>query len=135
MKKMHITLSHRELLDMINSVDADGSGTIDFNEFVMLMLSRVGEGGPDEHLRYAFLQFDKDGKGFISKDNLRQTMIEFDNPLTKDELDAIFEEMDLNDDGRLSFREFRDLMVSLCLLTGVGFSLMLCSTLRFYIDI
>ena len=116
MQKMHIHLSHRELMDTIHSVDADGNGTLEFEEFLVLMQSRVGEGGPDENLRKAFLRFDKDGTGFISKDNVRDTMIEFDNPLTEEELNAIFHEVDLNNDGRITFREFRHLMVSRCLI-------------------
>jgi len=112
MKKMHIHLSRMELLEMIDSVDEDRSGTIDFREFLVLMQSRVGEGGPDSDLRYAFKQFDKNKTGFIDKESLKTTMSEFDNALTNEELNAIFAEVDLNGDGRITFREFRKLMVS-----------------------
>lgn len=99
-------------MEMIQSVDDDGSQTIDFPEFLVLMQSRVGEGGPDEHLRKAFDQFDKKNSGYIDKEDCRKTMIEFDNALTEEELTAIFAEVDLDGDGRITFREFQVLMVS-----------------------
>ena len=111
MKKMQIHLSYMELKEMIDSVDDDASGTIDFKEFLVLMQSRVGEGGPDADVRYAFLQFDKNNTGFIDKDSLKRTMKEFDHPLTDEEIDAVFKEVDLDEDGRITFREFQQLMV------------------------
>jgi hypothetical protein len=82
MKKMHIHATQMELLDMISSVDEDASGTIDFQEFLVLMQSRVGAGGPDQDLRNAFKHFDKNDTNYIDKQSMKRTMIEFDNPLT-----------------------------------------------------
>lgn len=112
LKMMHIHATHTELMEMIHSVDKDNSETIDFPEFLDLMKSRVGHGGPDEDLRKAFLQFDKRNKGYIDKESLRSTMKAFHNPLTEAELEAIFDEADLDKDGRITFREFQMLMVS-----------------------
>lgn len=67
---------------MISSVDEDASGTIDFQEFLVLMQSRVGAGGPDQDLRQAFKHFDKNDTNYIDKQSMKRTMIEFDNPLT-----------------------------------------------------
>ncbi len=44
-----------ELQDMINEVDADGNGTIDFPEFLTI------ETDSEEEIREAFRVFDKDG--------------------------------------------------------------------------
>jgi calcium-binding protein CML len=62
-------------------------------------------------LRQAFLQFDKSKTGYITKEDLKKTMIEFDNALTDEECNAMFGEVDLDGDGRITFREFRELMV------------------------
>merc|ERR1711894_66450 len=48
--------TEQELQDMINEVDADGNGTIDFPEFLTMMSKKIKE---------AFKVFDKDGNGFI----------------------------------------------------------------------
>ena len=55
-----------ELHDMINEVDADGNGTIDFAEFLSLMSRKVKDADSEEELMDAFKVFDKDGNGYIS---------------------------------------------------------------------
>ena len=54
-------------------VDTNGKGTLDYAEFlaVSLHLQRMAN---DEHLRRAFLFFDKDGNGFIEPDELREAL-------------------------------------------------------------
>merc|ERR1712005_61399 len=60
-----------ELQDMINEVDADGNGTIDFPEFLTMMARKMKDTDSEEELREAFKVFDKDGNGFISAAELR----------------------------------------------------------------
>ena len=43
-----------ELQDMINEVDADGNGTIDFPEFLTMMARKMKESDSEEELREAF---------------------------------------------------------------------------------
>jgi len=61
-----------ELQDMINEVDADGNGTIDFPEFLCLMSKKMKDTDSEEELREAFKVFDKDGNGFISAAEVRE---------------------------------------------------------------
>ena len=108
---MNIRPTHYEIMEMIRSVDDDGSGSIDFDEFMVLMKCRVGAGGPEQDLRTCFLQFDKSKTGYITKQDLKETMSEFDNALTEDECNAMFSQVDLDGDGKITFSEFRELMV------------------------
>ncbi|KAJ6969918.1 EF-hand domain-containing protein [Populus alba x Populus x berolinensis] len=55
-----------ELQDMINEVDADQNGTIDFPEFLNLMARKMKDTDSEEELKEAFKVFDKDQNGFIS---------------------------------------------------------------------
>ncbi len=63
-----------ELHEMINEVDADGNGTIDFPEFLSMMSRRVHDLDSEEEIRQAFMVFDKDGNGTISAVELKQVM-------------------------------------------------------------
>merc|ERR1739841_63306 len=49
-----------ELQDMINGVDADGNGTIDFPEFLNLMAKKMKDTDSEEEIKEAFKVFDKD---------------------------------------------------------------------------
>merc|ERR1711900_68006 len=51
-----------ELQDMINEVDADGNGTIDFPEFLSLMARKMKDTDTEEELIEAFKVFDRDGE-------------------------------------------------------------------------
>jgi len=56
---------------MINEVDADGNGTIDFPEFLTMMARKMKDTDSEEEIKEAFKVFDKDGNGFISAAELR----------------------------------------------------------------
>merc|ERR1712072_478808 len=92
-----------ELADMINEVDADGSGTIDFPEFLNLMAEKIKE---------AFKGFDKDGNGFISAAELRHVMTNLGEKLTDEEVDEMLREADIDGDGQINYEEFVKMMMS-----------------------
>ena len=64
-----------QIQDMINEVDADGNGAIDFPEFLNLMARKMKDIDSKEELKEAFCVFDKDQNGFISTVQLRHVMI------------------------------------------------------------
>ncbi|MCO5578680.1 hypothetical protein L7F22_032524 [Adiantum nelumboides] len=68
-----------ELQEMINEVDADGNGTIDFPEFLNLMARKMKDTDSEEELKEAFKVFDKDQNGFISaaEDAIHLKMISY----------------------------------------------------------
>ena len=64
--------SEAELQDMINQVDADGNGTIDYPEFLAMMAGR--DTVSEEEIKVAFNEFDRDGNGYISEAELKYVM-------------------------------------------------------------
>lgn len=63
-----------ELQDMVNEVDADGSGTINWNEFLEMMARKMRDTDSEDEIKEAFSVFDKDGDGYISASELRHVM-------------------------------------------------------------
>ncbi|GFG28698.1 hypothetical protein Cfor_05983 [Coptotermes formosanus] len=90
-----------ELQDMINEVDADGNGTIDFPEFLTMMARKMKDTDSEEEIREAFRVFDKDGNGFISAAELRHVMTNLGEKLTDEEVDEMIREADIDGDGQV----------------------------------
>ncbi|XP_034680688.1 calcium-dependent protein kinase 13-like [Vitis riparia] len=64
----------------------------------------------DEHLRKAFSYFDRDGNGYIERDELRDALMEDGADDCTDVANDIFQEVDTNKDGRISYDEFVAMM-------------------------
>mmetsp|Transcript_6144 Transcript_6144/g.10526 ORF Transcript_6144/g.10526 Transcript_6144/m.10526 type:complete len:314 (+) Transcript_6144:44-985(+) len=95
-----------ELTDMINEVDADGNGTIDFPEFLTMMARKMKDTDSEEEILEAFKVFDKDGNGLISAAELRYIMTNLGEKLTDEELDDMTRGADVDGDGKLNYEEF-----------------------------
>nr|CAG8463080.1 10109_t:CDS:2 [Entrophospora candida] len=78
-----------ELQDMINEVDADGNGTIDFPEFLTMMARKMKDTDSEEEIKEAFKVFDKDGNGYISAAELRHVMTNLGEKLSEEEVDEM----------------------------------------------
>ena len=85
-----------ELQDMINEVDADGNGTIDFPELLSLMARKMKDTDTEEELVEAFKVFDRDGNGFTSATELRHVMMNLGEKLTDEEVDEMIREADVD---------------------------------------
>ncbi|CAK0892705.1 unnamed protein product, partial [Prorocentrum cordatum] len=101
-----------ELQDMINEVDADGNGTIDFPEFLSLMARKMKDTDTEEELIEAFKVFDRDGNGFISAAELRHRLTNLGEKLTDEEVDEMIREADVDGDGQINYEEFVKMMMA-----------------------
>jgi len=99
-----------ELSDMINEVDTDGNGMIDFQEFVVMMQKKKSSMNKGDELREAFKMFDKDGNGYISGEELRSVMKSLGEHLTEIEIKQMIQEADKDGDGMVNYEEFLSMM-------------------------
>ncbi|KAK9360274.1 hypothetical protein V1504DRAFT_455471 [Lipomyces starkeyi] len=104
--------SEAELADMINEVDVDNDGTIDFPEFLTMMARKMKDTDSEEEIKEAFRVFDRDNNGYISSTELRHVMTSIGERLTDEEVDLMIKEADTNNDGRIDYNEFVQLMLS-----------------------
>lgn len=73
--------------------DVDGNGTLDYGEFVAVSI-HLKKMGNDDHLRKAFLYFDKNQSGYIEIEELRNSLAD-DLGSDQDEvIDAIIRDVD-----------------------------------------
>jgi len=99
-----------EVRRIIEEVDINHSGYIDFTEFVVAAMNRE-KLLSSKKLEQAFSMFDQDGDGFITRSELANVMggIELDDSQWK----ALVEEVDTNKDGKISQEEFMNLLIKL----------------------
>ena len=59
------TTKQKEIEEMLRQLDGDGSGSVDFPEFLNIIAIKMCEDDSNDELRQAFNVFDEDGDGFI----------------------------------------------------------------------
>ncbi|KAF7300119.1 putative CDC31-spindle pole body component, centrin [Mycena kentingensis (nom. inval.)] len=79
---------------------------IGFDDFARIMAEYIMQRDPMDEIRRAFQLFDDDNTGKISLRNLRRVAKEIGDRLEDDELQAMIEEFDLDQDGEINEQEF-----------------------------
>ncbi|KAG1874969.1 calmodulin, partial [Suillus subluteus] len=92
-----------ELQDMINEVDADGNGTLDFTEFLTMMARKMRDTDREDEIKEAFKVFDEDGNGYINPAELRHVMMNLGEKLTEAEVNEMIREADIDGDGQINY--------------------------------
>ncbi|VFQ77332.1 unnamed protein product [Cuscuta campestris] len=112
MRSLGLSLTEAELEEMIKEADTDGSGTIDFNEFLGLMASMKLGHDEEKELRDAFRVFDRDNNGHITADELRHVMHSLSQKLSDAEVEEMMKEADVDDNGVIDYHEFVNVIMS-----------------------
>ena len=97
------SLNDTEVDEMFAKVDADGSGEIDYSEFVVATMNEKNLISNNK-LQTAFKMFDKDGGGSISTDEIKQ-VLSFGQNLDEKVVNQIIEQVDANGDGEITCDE------------------------------
>merc|ERR1712241_223564 len=110
---MGLKVKPNALREIIEEIDEDGSGLLEFGEFCQLaakFLVEEDEEALKKELKEAFRIYDKECMGYISTDTLKEILRELDNKLTEDDINNIIEEVDEDGSGTLDFDEFMEMM-------------------------
>merc|ERR1739849_76020 len=116
LRAMGFRPSKEELKEILEEIDEDGSGEIEFGEFTQLCAKFLVE-DPDmetmkRELKDAFRIYDKEDLGYITTETLRGLIGELLAPLTEEELEGILEELDEDGSGSMDFDEFCEMMMT-----------------------
>lgn len=105
---------NRETLEeMIEEVDEDKSGRLEFEEFIILAAKFIVEDDEEalqKELKEAFRLYDKEGNGFIPTSCLKEILRELDDQLSNADLDGMIQEIDSDGSGTVDFDEFMEMM-------------------------
>jgi calcium-binding protein CML len=121
--KLGMRVPEDELASMIASIDANGDGCVDAEEFGELYRAIMaggdrqradgGEGQEeDEDMREAFRVFDANGDGYITVDELGAVLasLGLEQGRTAEECRRMIGRVDRDGDGRVDFHEFSQMM-------------------------
>lgn len=103
-KKMSI--SQTEIKELIEQMDYYQTGKINYSEFLSATID-VKSFLSEQRLLAIFHQFDTDGSGFITKDNIYYAMQKLGQEIDRNEIQSMIGMHDVTKDGMLSFEEFK----------------------------
>ncbi|KAI3405996.2 MRPL40 [Candida oxycetoniae] len=92
-------LTKREVLDIIHEYDTDDTNLLTYDNFYKTVGEMILKRDPLDEIRRAFKLFDVDGTGKISVRNLRKISRDLGENLSDEELQAMIDEFDLDEDG------------------------------------
>uniref|UniRef100_A0A3Q2Q0U8 Calcium binding protein 5b n=1 Tax=Fundulus heteroclitus TaxID=8078 RepID=A0A3Q2Q0U8_FUNHE len=108
MRTMGYMPTEMELIELSQNINMNLGGRVDFEDFVGLMTPKLldetaGMIGLKE-LRDAFREFDIDGDGTITSEELRFAMIKLlGEQASKKEIEEVVKDVDNNGDGKVDF--------------------------------
>lgn len=101
-------LTESEITQLMDAADVDQNGSIDYIEFITATMHRHRL-DKEENLYKAFQYFDRDGSGYITREELRHAMSEYG---MGDEatIDEVINDIDTDRDGTINYEEFVAMM-------------------------
>ena len=100
-------ITDEELCELFKSIDVDKNGKIDYTEFLAATLQKKMY-LKEERLYEAFCNFDLDGCGKITKEELMNVLKS--DPSQEKEIENIIKSIDKNGEGSINYKEFLEMM-------------------------
>ncbi|XP_059816537.1 calcium-binding protein 2-like [Hypanus sabinus] len=111
MRTMGYMATEMELLEMNQQIKMKFGGRVNLDDFVDLMAPRLLKETAQmvgvKELKYAFKELDRNGDGTLCTSELEYAVTQIlGEKLTKEEIQEVLRDIDLNGDGRVDFDEF-----------------------------
>lgn len=111
MKYLGVDATEKEVKTMIQVVDKNKNGCVDYDEFIHMMTkTQLKPLSQEEELRKTFNIFDIDGNGLITHDEIKQTMTHLGENISDKEVKEMIKAADKNGDGKIDINEFSGLL-------------------------
>ena len=110
MQSLGFEAKNATIYQMVSDLDKDGSGAIDFDEFLDMMTARMSDKDTKDDISKVFRLFDDDKTGYVSIKNLRRVAKELGETMTDEELMEMIERADSDGDGQVSLEDFYNIM-------------------------
>lgn len=107
--KMPINEAQEQAANIMKILDVDGSGAIDFSEFLRICLEEE-DLLTGENLKKTFDYLDKNGTNQIEKEDLKE-WLNTSEAVSDSIILELMQEADKNGDGHIDFKEFEELLL------------------------
>ncbi|KAJ9460796.1 Caltractin [Diplonema papillatum] len=112
MRALGFDVRRDEAVRLIEDVAGDGAHHINMYNFTEIMTEKISERDPRDEMLRAFQLFDEDNTGRITLKNLRRVARDLGENMSDDELQAMIDEFDKNQDGEIDEDEFINIMTN-----------------------
>jgi centrin-1 len=110
MQSLGFEAKNQTIYQMMTDIDKDGTGDIDFEEFLDVLTAGIGDTDNKEDIKKVFNLFDDDKTGYVSLQNLKRVAKDLGESMSDAELLEMIERADTDQDGQISFDEFYAIM-------------------------
>merc|ERR1711912_224872 len=110
MQSLGFDVKHAVVYNMVSDLDADGSGEIEFGEFLDVMTAKISDKNTKEEIDRIFKLFDKDRNGTLEADDLSRVCKELGEDMPEEDVREVIQRMDLDGDGAVGLDDFYNVL-------------------------
>ncbi|XP_052057983.1 neo-calmodulin-like [Mytilus californianus] len=109
MRALGLNPSNGEVQDIINEIDAEGNGVIEFPEFLTVMSRKINEIDNEDEIRDAINIIFKD-REYVSAVEIWYLMRKFGDKLSDEEVQDFINQTRTDGDGKIRYEDFLKVM-------------------------